>query len=29
MTLLALKLVLAHFIGDFVFQPTRWVEDKL
>lgn len=29
MTLLALKLVLAHFIGDFVLQPAHWVEDKL
>ncbi|MFD2588395.1 DUF3307 domain-containing protein [Croceitalea marina] len=29
MMLLALKLVLAHFLGDFVFQPARWVEDKL
>ncbi|RDY59252.1 DUF3307 domain-containing protein [Flagellimonas nanhaiensis] len=29
MITLALKLVLAHFIGDFVFQPTHWVEDKL
>lgn len=29
MTLLALKLVLAHFVGDFVLQPAQWVEDKL
>lgn len=29
MMLLALKLVLSHFIGDFVFQPSHWVEDKL
>lgn len=29
MTLLALKLLLAHFIGDFVLQPSKWVEDKL
>ncbi|MEE1961064.1 DUF3307 domain-containing protein [Allomuricauda taeanensis] len=29
MTLLALKLILAHFIGDFVLQPAHWVEDKL
>lgn len=29
MILLALKLVLAHFIGDFVLQPALWVEDKL
>ena len=27
--LLALKLILAHFIGDFVLQPSKWVEDKL
>jgi len=29
MTLLALKLLLAHFTGDFVLQPGKWVEDKL
>ncbi|MEO9512667.1 MAG: DUF3307 domain-containing protein [Flavobacteriaceae bacterium] len=29
MILLALKLVLAHFIGDFVLQPSHWVDDKL
>ena len=29
MMFLALKLVLAHFIGDFVLQPAHWVEDKL
>lgn len=29
MMLLALKLILAHFIGDFVLQPAHWVEDKL
>lgn len=23
-----LKLVLAHFLGDFVFQPYKWVESK-
>ncbi len=23
-----LKLVLAHFLGDFVFQPSRWVQQK-
>ena len=23
-----LKLILAHFIGDFVFQPKSWVLDK-
>ena len=27
--ILALQLILAHFIGDFVLQPGRWVEDKL
>lgn len=25
---LMLKLVLAHFIGDFVLQPSQWVSDK-
>ncbi|WP_394974916.1 DUF3307 domain-containing protein [uncultured Croceitalea sp.] len=29
MILLALKLVLAHFLGDFVLQPAYWVADKL
>jgi len=29
MMLLALQLILAHFIGDFVLQPAHWVEDKL
>ncbi|MEX0313107.1 MAG: DUF3307 domain-containing protein [Allomuricauda sp.] len=29
MTLFALKLILAHFLGDFVFQPVHWVDDKL
>lgn len=29
MILLALKLVLAHFLGDFVLQPAKWVADKL
>lgn len=28
MLALALKLVLAHLIGDFVFQPDNWVKDK-
>ncbi len=28
MMLLALKLLLAHFLGDFVLQPAHWVEDK-
>ncbi|MFC4221213.1 DUF3307 domain-containing protein [Flagellimonas marina] len=27
--ILALKLILAHFIGDFVLQPAHWVEGKL
>jgi hypothetical protein len=27
--ILALKLILAHFIGDFVLQPGHWVEKKL
>ncbi len=27
--ILALKLILAHFIGDFVLQPGHWVENKL
>lgn len=25
---LSLKLILAHIIGDFVFQPDHWVKDK-
>jgi hypothetical protein len=28
MTELALKLILAHLIGDFVIQPLSWVNDK-
>ena len=28
MLALALKLLLAHILGDFVLQPTRWVKDK-
>jgi len=28
MIFLALKLLIAHVIGDFVFQPDKWVEDK-
>jgi Protein of unknown function (DUF3307) len=28
MTILALKLLLAHIIGDFAIQPLAWVEDK-
>ena len=23
-----LKLLIAHFIGDFVLQPSKWVEEK-
>ncbi len=29
MILLTLKLILAHFIGDFMLQPSHWVDDKL
>ena len=29
MLTLALKLLIAHVIGDFVFQPYKWVVDKL
>tara|TARA_R110001583_G_scaffold78855_2_gene213511 strand:+ start:1767 stop:2489 length:723 start_codon:yes stop_codon:yes gene_type:complete len=28
MILLTLKLVLAHLLGDFVFQPKKWVKNK-
>ena len=28
MILLFIKLILAHIIGDFVFQPNKWVQDK-
>lgn len=28
MTILALKLILAHLIGDFAIQPLTWVTDK-
>jgi hypothetical protein len=28
MIALILKLLLAHILGDFVFQPERWVKDK-
>lgn len=28
MIMLFLKLVLAHILGDFVFQPDTWVKDK-
>lgn len=26
--IILIKLILAHFIGDFLFQPTAWVKDK-
>mgnify|MGYP000748709253 CR=1 FL=1 len=26
--ILFLKLLLAHILGDFVFQPEKWVKDK-
>ncbi|MGB0884270.1 MAG: DUF3307 domain-containing protein [Flavobacteriales bacterium] len=29
MIILLLKLLLAHVLGDFVFQSDKWVEDKL
>lgn len=29
MTLLLLKLIIAHFIGDFLLQPDSWIKDKL
>ena len=22
------SLILAHLLGDFIFQPTQWVKDK-
>ncbi|MBO6572591.1 DUF3307 domain-containing protein [bacterium] len=28
MNILALKLIIAHLIGDFTFQPDKWVKDK-
>lgn len=28
MTLIILKLILAHLIGDFFLQPQKWVKDK-
>jgi hypothetical protein len=28
MLILTIKLILAHLFGDFLFQSTRWVEDK-
>jgi|GEM_PF-4616888 len=26
--IILVKLLLAHFLGDFVFQPKSWVENK-
>jgi hypothetical protein len=26
--IILIKLILAHFIGDFILQPTAWVKDK-
>ena len=26
--LILIKLLLAHLIGDFIMQPTKWVLDK-
>lgn len=26
--ILIIKLILAHFIGDFLLQPKSWVEEK-
>ena len=28
MSVLALKLLIAHIVGDFTFQPDKWVQDK-
>ena len=28
MEVLAIKLLLAHLLTDYFFQPTKWVEDK-
>ena len=28
MIVLTLKLMLAHILGDFIFQPDSWVKDK-
>lgn len=28
MSLLIIQLLIAHFIGDFLFQPTKWIESK-
>jgi hypothetical protein len=27
--LLLIKLLLAHFLGDFILQPGKWVKDKM
>jgi len=29
MSLIFIKMLLAHILGDFVFQPKKWVENKL
>ncbi len=29
MSVFLLKLLIAHFLGDFVLQPDRWVQEKL
>lgn len=26
--IILVKLIIAHFIGDFLLQPTAWVKDK-
>ncbi len=28
MVAFVIKLILAHILGDFIFQPTKWVKDK-
>ena len=28
MLALAMKFILAHLAGDFVFQPDKWIDDK-
>jgi len=28
MIFFALKLLMAHILGDFVLQPDKWVQDK-
>lgn len=25
---LSIKFILAHLVGDFLFQPDKWIEDK-